>query len=267
MDLTDIGPFYKTGKRLLEHLRLPYESEIAYTDGCREVMIRWHDSVKFTSQAILYYDRMYLPKDPSDDDWIETTQVTFCPWHNVDAIYKIKTDKLLETFRYDFLRKNILNFQDPRIPYPFIHVSPWQIVYIDVGKPKSSRSKGGRRRFREDLNDHLGIIRRFIPRPSRGNIEMKIDVFWAGTEKHADVDRFSTHILDAFNGIAYEDDKQVKDLRPRVIDVSDAYDVLECRTEPMGLFAVDNIATAVLFPLAIGVTSYYSVTINLIGGA
>jgi len=260
----DIGPLYHPGKSLLDHLRLPHESEIAYTDGCRDHMIRWENNVKFTSKAILYYDRMHIPIDHRDDDWIETTVVEFCPWHNVDAIYKIKTDKILKKYDSDFLKKELIIFHDPQMPYPFIHVSPWQIVFIDVGKPKSSRSKGGKRRFREDVMLHLNTIRRYIPKPYRGKIEMKIDVSMERNENHADVDRFSTHILDAFNGIAYEDDKQVKDLRPRVIDVSEAYDQLECRTEPMGLFGVDNIATAVLFPLATGVTSYYAVTINLI---
>jgi hypothetical protein len=264
METSNIGPLYHKGKDFLERLRLPHESEIAYTDGCREIMIKWENNVKFTSKAILSYDRMYLPIRQRDDDWIETTLVEFCPWHNIEAIYKIKQDKLLNTYNSDFLKKCLLEIQDPEMRYPFLRVSPWQIVYIDVGKPKSSRSKGGKRRFREDVMVHLDKIQRIFPNPPRGKIEMKIDVFFESNENHADVDRFSTHILDAFNGIAYKDDKQVKDLRPRVLDVSRAYDVLECRTEPMGLFSVDNIPTAVLFPLATGVTSYYAVTINLI---
>ena len=104
MKTPDIGPLYHPGKSFLDRLRLPYESEIAYTDGCRDLMIRWENSVKFTSKSILHYDRMSLPIHRRDENWIETNIFEFCPWHNIESIYKIKSDKLLNTYSSKFLK-------------------------------------------------------------------------------------------------------------------------------------------------------------------
>src|SRR3989304_8618545 len=149
----DTGNLYRSGKKLMDLFRLPPESEIAYTDGCREIMIRWvNNEVKFTSKAILYYSMKYLPRDSADEDFIESQLVEFVPWHNVEGIYKVKGDTTLKTFDSEIIRKWLVDIIDPVIPYPFLHLSKWQIVYIDTGKPKSSRSKGGKRRFREEVD-------------------------------------------------------------------------------------------------------------------
>lgn len=75
----------------MEYLRLPPESEISYTDGCRSLMVEWLSGVKFTSKAILHHYSQYnkyLPKDYQYADWIDSELIEFCPWHNIDGIYR-----------------------------------------------------------------------------------------------------------------------------------------------------------------------------------
>jgi Holliday junction resolvase RusA-like endonuclease len=260
----DNGKLYRSGNAFMDLFRLPPESEIAYTDGCREIMIRWvNNEVKFTSKAILYYNPKYIARDSAYEDYIESQIVYFIPWNNIYSIYKVKGDKKLKTYDSISLNNCLSKIVDPVIKYPFFRLANWQLVFIDKGKPKSSRSKGGKRRFKEEIDLQIDHIRQFIPKPFGGDIEIKIDVFLEDKNDHADVDRFSTHILDAFKGIVYKDDKQVKDLRPRVIDVSNAYDVLECRTDPMSTFTIEDIAPGALYPLATGIKNYYVVRMIL----
>jgi hypothetical protein len=85
---------------------------------------------------------------------------------------------------------------------------------------------------------------------------MSIDVFSTKLFELPDLDRFTHPILDAFEGILYKNDKQLNELKPRVIDSSKIIVKLEC-PEPMSLFEIKNITTGSLFPLSIGLRDYF----------
>lgn len=197
------------------------------------------------------------------NDWLEVESLDFYPWNNILMFQNLRGTTVIEEFREAEIREWLATINDPLLDYPYVNVRKGNIAFIVVGKPRSMRSKGGKIAFREKVELRKKAIERMYPRPFNGNVEMKIDVFLediSGNDR-ADIDRLSSLIADAFQGIAYVDDKQIRDLRPRIIDVSQSFRTLECRTDPMDSFSLDDIPIGSVFPLATGIINYYVVRI------
>ncbi len=105
-------------------------------------------------------------------------------------------------------------------------------------------------------------IKAAYPVPTCNAVQMRIDVFSSNPISLPDADRLCKSIMDAFEGIAYVSDKQVTDLRPRIICSKDAYSVVRLQTEPMPHFEVDNMPAGSMYPLASGILDYYVIRIN-----
>ena len=88
-----------------------------------------------------------------------------------------------------------------------------------------------------------------------------IDIFSSDFSRLPDVDRTSITIMDAFEGTVYGNDKQVRHLQPRIFSSTSAYIKLECQSEPMEHYTVENIPAGSLYPLATGILDYYVVRI------
>ena len=101
--------------------------------------------------------------------------------------------------------------------------------------------------------------------PLKGRVELMIDVFASESVGLPDVDRFSNSVMDAFQGVAYEDDRQVIDLRPRVFESREALMQLEVRSEPMSHFELEDVPPSSLFPLSQGIVDYYVVRVRVEG--
>ncbi len=145
--------------------------------------------------------------------------------------------------------------------FPFLQVRTGSVACIFEGIPKSVRSKGGKQRLKQEVNNLKSEIQRSFPTPDTGHVEMMIDIFSSNPKELPDVDRLSISVMDAFEGIVYEDDKQVRRLQPRIIETVSAYKRLECTTDPMAFLEVENLPVGSLYPLATGVLDYYVVRI------
>jgi Holliday junction resolvase RusA-like endonuclease len=253
---------FHSGKGLFDRFRVSIESEITFSDYCRELLFPDRDHIIFTSKALI----ITYPKDGFEsiqDDWLEVEHLEFYPWDNVLTLQNIRGDKVLEEFDKTQIMEWLSTICDPQIDYPYINVRKGNIAFIVAGNPRSVRSRGGRMALRRQVESRREEINRVYPQPFKRDVEMKIEVFMEDIHRNErpDIDRLSTLIADAFQGIAYLDDKQIRDLRPRIIDVSEAFKKLECRTTLMNSFSLDDIPIGSVFPLAIGMKSYYVVRI------
>lgn len=251
------------GTELFDKFRLSLESEITFSDYCKDQMFAYRDTIKFTSKSLIFFHPKAGWEKYGSDDWIETESLDFYPWHSVLNFQNIKGDKILQEFGETEINKWLPTINDPELDYPYINVRKGHIAFIVTGKPKSVRSRGGKLRLKKEIAAKKKDIARIYPQPFRRNVEMKVEIFLEDVDSNdrPDVDRLSSLIMDAFEGVAYINDKQIKDLRPRIIDVSQAFAKLECRTDPMGCFSLDNIPTGSVFPLATGIKNYYVVRI------
>lgn len=249
------------GKELFDKFSLSIESEITFSDYCKDQIFVYRDNIKFTSKSLIFF----RPKDGwekySSDDWIETESVDFYPWYSILNFQNIKGQKVLQEFDETEINKWLATVKDPNLDYPYINVQRGHIVFITVGRPKSVRSKKGKLRLKKDVEAKKKAIENIYPDPFSRDVEMKIDVFLEDVDSNdrPDVDRLTSLITDAFEGVAYINDKQIIDLRPRIIDVSQAFTKLECRTDPIGCFSLDDVPTGSLFPLSMGIKNYYVV--------
>lgn len=253
--------FHK-GTELFDRFSLSEESEITYTDFCTETIFPYLPNIRFTAKSLIFS----FPKEgfPNDHhDWIEVDRLEFIPWRNVLSFRNVKGTKLIDQFDQTAVNNWLSEIIDPVIDFPYIDVRKGHIAFIVNGMPRSMRSAGGKRSFREKVEKKAKEIRTIYPDPFAGDVEMRIDVFSSdpSSNDRPDVDRLSGLIMDAFQDIAYIDDKQIRDLKPRVIDVSDAFTELECKSEPMGCFELTDIPLGSVFPLASGETEYYVVRI------
>ncbi|MCK4827465.1 RusA family crossover junction endodeoxyribonuclease, partial [bacterium] len=252
------------GKELFDTFGLSLESEITFSDCCKDQIFVYRDKIKFTSMSLIFFH----PKDGwekySSDDWIETESLDFYPWHSVLNFQNIKGEKILQEFGHIEINKWLSTKKDPELDYPYIDVRRGHIGFIVIGRPKSVRSRGGRLRLKKEVAAKKKEIARIYPQPFSRDVEMSVDIFLedVDSDDRPDVDRLSSLIMDAFEGVAYTNDKQIKDLRPRIIDVSQAFTKLECRTHPMDCFSIDDIPTGSVFPLAMGIKNYYVVRIS-----
>lgn len=253
---------FHSGKELLDRFRISPESEITFADYCKDLLFVYRDNIKFTSKALMFT----YPKNGFEniqDDWLEVESLELHPWQTVLMIQNVKGTTVIEEFRETEIREWLATINDPPLDYPYVTVRKGNIAFIVHGKPRSVRSNGGKKKFRQEVESKKEEIGRIYPRPFTGSVEMKIDVFLDDVHGNdrPDIDRLSTLITDAFQGIAYVDDKQIRDLRPRIIDVSQAFRTLECRTEPMDSFELNDMPIGSVFPLAMGIRNYYVVRI------
>ena len=250
------------GKELFDRFGLSVESEITFTDYCSQLIFPYQSDIRFTSKSLIFVS----PKEGfqnSVDDWIEVETLEFLPWHSILSFQNMKGAEIVDQYDQKVIADWLSTVTDPPMSFPYVDVRKGHIAFIVHGKPRSIRSPGGKRSFRKKVEGKRANIRAVYPTPFSGNVEMRIDVFSANADAddRPDVDRLSGLITDAFQGIAYVDDKQIRDLRPRIIDVSHAFTKLECRTDPMGCFELTDIPLGSLFPLAIGEKEYYVVRI------
>lgn len=254
---------FHLGKELFDQYGLSLESEITFSDYCRNLIFGYRDNIKFTSKSLIFF----YPKDGLEryslDDWIENKNIDFYPWDSVLSFQNIKGDKILEEFGVTDINRWLATIQDPKIDYPYIYVEKGHIVFIVIGTPRSIRSRKGKLWLKKEVKAKQKYIAKICPRPFSRDVEIKVDIFLedVDSDHRPDVDRLSSLITDAFEGIAYINDKQIKDLRPRIVDVSQAYTKLECRTHPMSCFSLEDMPTGSLFPLSTGIKDYYVIRI------
>lgn len=253
---------FHEGKELFDKFRVSPESHIIFSDYCTNLLFPYSDKIKFTSKAILFT----YPKKGFEhiaDDWIEVDTVDFHPWDNILSISDSEESFVPSDIQQPALTEWISTINDPVIDYPYVSVREGNIAFIFTGKPRSERSKGGKLDFKKKVESRKEQVARFYPQPFTGHVQMKIDIFSEDIHENErpDIDRLSTLITDAFQGVAYVNDKQIRDLRPRLIDVSQAFRRIECRTDPMDSFSLDDIPIGSVFPLAMGINNYYVVRI------
>jgi Holliday junction resolvase RusA-like endonuclease len=193
----------------------------------------------------------------------EVDRLEFYPWYNVLSFENVKGVEVVDEYDQTDIANWLSGIYDPPITFPYVNVREGHIAFIVDGKPRSMRSAGGKRSFKDKVEQKAEEIRSVYPLPFRENVEMRIDVFSSDPKSNdrPDVDRLSGLITDAFQGIAYVDDKQIRDLRPRLIDVSQAFTQLECRSDPMGCFEITDMPLGSVYPLALGIAEYYVVRI------
>jgi len=254
---------FHLGKELFNKFGLSLESEITFSDCCKNQIFVYRDNIRFTSKSLIFFHPKYGSEKYISDDWIETESLDFYPWHSVLNFQNVKGTKILQEFGETEINKWLSTIKDPELNFPYINARREHIAFIVIGKPKSVRSQGGKRRLKKEVEAKRKEIAKINPQPYSRDVEMKVDVFLedADSDDRPDVDRLSSLITDAFEGVAYLNDKQIKDLRPRIIDVSQAFTKLECRTHPMSCFSLDDIPTGSVFPLAMGIKNYYVVRI------
>jgi hypothetical protein len=249
---------YHLGNELFRKFDLSVESEITFADHCKDMIFTYKYGIGFTSGAILF-----LEPSLGQDDWIESETIRFYSWENILSIQNISGIDVLAEFDQNQIRAWCSSLSVPEISYPYSNIREGNLAFIFQGQPRSVRSTGGKRKFREYVELSRQRILEQCPSPVIGYVEMHIDIFSTCTAELPDVDRLSTTIMDAFQGLVYKDDKQIKDLQPRVFDSSKAFMKLECQTEPVPHFELHNIPAGSLFPLATGILDYYVVRLRL----
>jgi hypothetical protein len=94
------------------------------------------------------------------------------------------------------------------MPIPEYEVRLW----ID-GRPKSGQNKGSFREYTERIQ---AVARRGFPEPVRTPVEVRI--LFGDWKFRPDVDNPEKKIVDALNGVAFVDDKQVRYRTSAVVD-------------------------------------------------
>ena len=250
------GLFHR-GSELFDAFGVSLESEITYTDFCKELIWLHRDGIRFARDALLITDLRQ-----SDGDWAEAGELRFYPWDNVQGIRNVKGATILQEYECDQIREWVSSLAQSSVTYPYLGVTRGHIAFVLEGAPRSVRSKGGKARLREEVLRQRETIEDALGRPMQGPVEMMIDVFSSEPVSLPDADRFSNSVMDAFQGLAFVDDKQVRHLRPRIFESSSPFERLECTSEPMPHFEIEDIPPGSLFPLATGVRDYYVVRIR-----
>jgi len=254
---------YHNGREMMEQLGLTFESEVLFSDYCKDtIFVGRPERIKFTKDLLLFCDSdVYSGHDYEPDDWLEWERIEICHWQNILGIDIVKGSKTKRTIKKEELDAWLDQKKVPKISFPFFNIRRGNITVIIEGRPYSERSTTGKKKIKAIIGSYGDQIRKVLPEPRSEHIQMSIDVFSTELSKIPDIDRFTHPILDAFEGIVYKNDKQLKELKPRVIDSSRAIVKLECRTEPMGLFEIENITTGSLFPLSIGLRDYFVIRV------
>ena len=247
---------FNAGADLFDRFNLSLESEIIYSDNCRDMIYVHQHGIKFTDKALLI-----MKPDHERDNWIECEFIEFCPWDNIIGFQNVRGTEILEEVSQPEICKWLSTIPTPRLRYPFLSARCGHIAYIVKGVPKSVRSKKGKIRLKQDVRNYKRVIEKDFGIPATGPVEIMIEIFSSDIDRLPDVDRLSSTIMDAFEGTVYESDKQVRLLQPHVYSSKDAYAKFECQTEPMKHFEAINIPLGSLYPLATGILDYYVVRI------
>ncbi|NVN91287.1 MAG: hypothetical protein HXX11_11890 [Desulfuromonadales bacterium] len=244
------------GNVLFQKFNMSFESVITFTDFCQEMIFARNKAIRFTQNALLMSNPAL-----NLDDWIEEDSIEFCPWNSVQNIQNIAGSAVLEEFNHSEIAKWLSSLPFSELKFPFLQVRTGKVACIFEGVPKSMRSKGGKERLKQEVQNLKLEIQQYFPTPDPDHVELMIEVFSSRPQDLPDVDRLSISIMDAFEGVVYVSDKQVKRLQPRVIDTSNAYSILGCAPEPMSLLEINDIPLGSVFPLACGILNYYVVRI------
>ncbi|MDY6790205.1 MAG: hypothetical protein SWH54_02945 [Thermodesulfobacteriota bacterium] len=248
---------FHTGSELFERFNLSLESEIIYSDYSRSMIFVYRHAIKFTDKAILI---LYPAKDHGD--WIEAESIDFSPWENIIGFQNFRGSDAIEEFSRPEIDNWLSTIPTSCLQYPFLYARQGKVAYIVEGVPKSAHSRKGKERLKQEVLKRKDLIQEYFGSPATGPVEIMIDIFSSDFKRLPDVDRASITIMDAFEGAVYENDKQVRHLQPRVFSSTSAFIKLECQTEPMEGYTVENITAGSLYPLATGVLDYYVVRIN-----
>ena len=254
---------YHNGRKMMEQLGLTFESEVLFSDYCKDTIFVGHpERIKFTKDLLLFCDSdNYYGLDYESDDWLEWDRIEICHWQNILEIDVVKGSNTERTIKKEELKAWLDQQKVPKITFPFFNIRRGNITVIIEGRPHSERSTKGKEKIKTIIRSSGDQIRKVLPAPRSEHIQMSIDVFSTELSEIPDIDRFTHPILDAFEGIVYKNDKQLKELKPRIIDSSKAIVKLECRTEPMGLCEIEDITTGSLFPLSIGLRDYFVIRV------
>jgi hypothetical protein len=224
---------FHTGSELFERFNLSLESEIIYSDYCRNMIFVYQHGIKFTDKAILI-----LSPANDHDDWIEAESIDFNPWENIIGFQNVRGSDIIEEFSRPEIDNWLSTIHTSYLQYPFLYARRGKVAYIVEGIPKSARSKKGKERLKKEVLKRKNVIKEHFGLPTTGPVEIMIDIFSSDCKRLPDVDRASTTIMDAFEGTVYENDKQVRRLQPRIFSSTSAYIKLECQTEPMEGYTV-----------------------------
>jgi Holliday junction resolvase RusA-like endonuclease len=249
---------FHTGDEFFKKFNISLESVITYTDFCQEPIFTRKEDIRFTPKAMLLRNSSH---SMIWDEWIEEEDIDFCPWDCVHNIQKIYVKAVLQEFDHAEIAKWLLSLPRLEFNYPFLHVRSGNVACIFKGIPKSERSKGGKQRIKQEAKNLKLEIQKYFHAPDPDHVEMMIDIFSSHPKDLPDVDRLSISIMDAFEGVVYLNDKQVRRLQPRVIETETAYRRLECTSDPMALLKIENMPSGSLYPLANGELDYYVVRI------
>ena len=249
---------FHTGDEFFQKFNISFESVITFTDFCQEPIFTRKQDIRFTPNSLLLLDSA---QKLIRDEWIEEDVIEFCPWDCVHNIQNIHGSTVLQEFDHAEIAKWLSFLPSREFKSPFLQVRTGNVACIFEGIPKSARSKGGKQRIKQEANNLKLEIQRCFPTPDTDHVEMMIDIFSSHPKDLPDVDRLSISIMDAFEGVVYVSDKQVRLLQPRVIETGTAYRRLNCTGDPMALLAIENIPSGSLYPLANGVLDYYVVRI------
>jgi hypothetical protein len=220
---------YHNGLEMMEQLGLTFESEVLFSDYCKDTIFVGHpERIKFTKDLLLFCDSdNYYGRDYEIDDWLEWDRIKICQWQNILEIDVVDGSNTKRTINKKELDSGLNHQEGPKISFPFFNIRKGNITVIIEGRPHSERSTKGKEKIKTIIRSSGDQIRKVLPAPRSEHIQMSIDVFSTELSKIPDIDRFTHPILDAFEGIVYNNDKQLKELKPRCIDSSKAIVKLE----------------------------------------
>lgn len=256
------------GYKIIEQFKLTPFSEIHFTDCCQELYVS--QQVKFSPHVLFfcYSDISYLY--PEDYHWFDYYEIQVCPW---DSIYGFSVVNNKGKIQREIKNKEINGWLSTLKPhsfnFPYFLVSEGNIVIILKGKPLSERASGinkWKKRVKENL---ITKIAKNISFPVTKPVTIYLDVFSTKYTKSLvsdhqhlpDTDRFIHPITDMLEGVVIKNDRQVNNVRARIWDVTNAFDKLEVRSEPMGLYSLNNISIGCLYPLSMLEKNYYVIRV------
>ena len=141
---------FHDGKELFDKFGLSIESEITFTDYCSDLIFSYQPHIRLTSKSLIFT----YPKEGfhnSYDDWIEIDRLEFHPWHNVLSFQNVSGSGLDAQYDQQAIANWLSGISDPPIRFPYVDVRIGHIAFIVDGGPRSIRSSGGKRSFREKV--------------------------------------------------------------------------------------------------------------------
>ena len=129
------------------------------------------------------------------------------------------------------------------------------------GRPYSERSRKGSNRIKRVIKSFIAEIKQILPKPTTKPIYMFFEIFSTDPSNLPDIDRLTHPIMDAFEDIVYYNDKQIRELKPRIFDSTKLLVNLQVQTHPMGLHMIESIPSGSLYPLCKEVKDYFAIRV------